>query len=266
MKRWVLLFSILIILQSVCELFALNQKPPFSVGEKLEYTIHAAGLTVGRQTIELEDVVEHRGKAVYRLIGRSKSSPFLSIFYRLDDRWLVLIEEDTILPIRVEKEMVEGKNEGYFIYDIDNNSRTVNIQNMESGTVKTVQSKNTVFDLFTLIYYYRSNPSNFTSTFTFDFLEHKRVSTVQFRNDGEVMLDLPRISRQAPVSALKLCQIGGAGIEIYVGADELRLPLKLVVPSKLPRNRRVIIEFYLDRFSPGKLQKNIPEMYKKLRF
>ncbi|MGQ9615260.1 MAG: DUF3108 domain-containing protein [Spirochaetota bacterium] len=266
MRRGVLFFLILIVLQGAVELFALNQELPFSVGEKLEYSIHAIGLTVGRQIIELEDVVKHRGKAVYRLTGRSRSSPFLSIFYRLDDRWIVLIEEETILPLRVEKEMVEGKNEGYFVYDIDNDSGTVNIYNMESGTVKTVQSNNTVFDLFTLIYYYRSNPANFTNTFTFDFLEHKRVSTVQFRNDGEVMLDMPGISRRSPVSALKLSQIGGAGIEIYVGADELRLPLKLIVPSKLPRNRRVIIEFYLEHFSPGRLQKNVPEQYKKLSF
>ncbi len=247
-------------------LFTSSEAPPFSVGEKLQYAIYAAGFPIGKQTIELEEMVEHFGTSAYKLTGLSKTSPFVSIFYRLDDRWLVLIDKETVFPMRIEKDMVEGKKEGYFIYEINNSLGTVDIHDVTGQTVRTVQSENTVFDLFTLLYYYRSNPDKFNDTFTFDFLEPKRVRTVQFRNEGQLTLEIPKISKQTPIQALKLTQVGGVGIEIYVGADELRLPLKMVVPSRLPRDKRVLIEFYLDRYSPGRMQNDIPEQYRKLRF
>ncbi len=239
---------------------------PFSPGEKLQYSIHAASFYVGRQIIEFEKTSQYGAVDVYKLIGHSKTSPFVSIFYRLDDKWLVFMEKESLLPLRVEKDMVEGKSKGYVTYTIDQDTGSVIIENVNNGTKKTVTADNIVLDLFSLIYYYRKNPALFDTLFTFDFLEAKNVQTVQFQNAGDAEILVPKISKINKVQAVKLQQVGGIGIEIYIGKDALRLPLKLIVPSKLPRKKRMIIEFNLEKYSPGKKQSDIPFMYKKLSF
>jgi len=240
---------------------------PFSPGEKLQFSIHAASFYVGRQIIEFEKTSQYGAVDVYKLNGHSKTSPFISIFYRLDDKWLVFMDKKTLLPLRVEKDMVEGKSRGYVTYTIDQDTGSVLIESANGGTKKTVTADNIVLDLFSLIYYYRKNPALFDTLFTFDFLEAKNVRTVQFRNAGDAEILVPKISKINKVQAVKLQQVGGIGIEIYVGKDALQLPLKLVVPSKLPRKKRMIIEFNLEKYSPGKQQQSgIPFMYKKLSF
>ncbi|MFW6180243.1 MAG: DUF3108 domain-containing protein [Spirochaetota bacterium] len=237
---------------------------PFSAGEKLQYGILAAGFPVGKQTIELSGTGDFLGQPVYNLYGRSRTSGLLSIFYRLDDKWHVFMDRDSILPVRVEKDMKEGQKEGYYVYDIDQADRRVIIHNLKDNNIKTVQAENTVFDLFSLIYFYRKDPSVFDREFTFDFLEPNDVHTVHFRNEGLTEIKIDRISRYDEIPCIKLQQIGGVGIEIYVGSDELRLPLKLVVPSKLPRDRELIVEFVLEKYAPGEDQPDPPRLYRHI--
>ncbi len=245
---------------------ASENRLPFSPGEKLQYSIHAASFYVGKQIIELDKTDRYGAVEVYRLNGHSRTSPFISIFYRLDDKWLVFMDRDTLLPLRVEKDMVEGKSQGYITYTIDQAAGSVLIESADGKTKKIVTADNRVLDLFSLIYYYRKDPALFDTLFTFDFLEAKNVQTVQFQNAGDAEIIVPKISKIDTVQAVKLQQVGGIGIEIYVGRDALRLPLKLVVPSKLPRKKRMIIEFNLEKYAPGKQQSDVPVMYKELSF
>lgn len=267
LKRY-LLISIVIIFMCNFLSFAESRNTPFSLGEKLRYGIYAAGLRVGSQTIELQSVQKLNGTDVYLLKGLSRTSPFVSIFYRLNDDWSIFIDKNTLLPLRVEKDWKEGPDEGYYTYDIDQANDTVIHHNVIKGNTKTLNSENDVFDLFSLIYFYRYNPHLFDTTYTFDFLEIKSVRTVHFQNEGEVELAIPKISRKKDITitAYKLKQVGGIGIEIYIANDNLRLPLKMVVPSKLPKGKKLNVEFYIDKFSPGSDQKDIPYIYKLLRY
>ncbi len=243
---------------------SLSADPPFSVGERLRYGILASGFPVGKQTIELSGTSDFLGQPVYNLYGRSRTSGLLSIFYRLDDKWHVFMDRQSLLPVRVEKDMKEGQKEGYYVYDINQAERSVVIQNLETNNIKTVLAENTVFDLFSLIYFYRLNPAVFDGEYTFDFLDPTDVHTVHFQNEGETSIQIDRISRYEEIPCIKLQQIGGVGIEIYVGSDELRLPLKLVVPSKLPRDRELIVEFVLEKYRPGEHQVDIPRLYRHI--
>ena len=51
---------------------------------------------------------------------------------------------------------------------------------------------------------------------------------------------------------------------IFVGADDLKLPLKMTVPAKLKGNKKMNIDFILDKYSPGKDHKKIPEIYDRI--
>jgi len=239
---------------------------PFSVGERIKYYIYASGFLVGYQTIELGSTVRNDHQEVYKLEGLTKTSPFVSLIYRLDDKWTVFIEKDKLFPIMVEKDIVEGKKSGYLIYYIDQNKNIVKIYNRETEKTKVVNAKNTVFDLFSLIYYFRGNPNIFKNTFTFDFLEEKSVQTVHFKDAGEVKIRIPKVSRKKLIPARRYVQVGGIGIEIFVGADSLRLPLKMIVPSRLPKNKSIKIVFVIGKYAPGIEQEGFNGLYEKIRY
>ncbi len=237
---------------------------PFSVGEKLVYKIYASGFTVGYQTIQVEDLVRYNGKYVWVLKGRSKTSPFVSIFYKLDDKWIIYMDRDSLLPIRVEKEIVEGNRRGYLIYEIDQDNKSVLIKNIKGKKVKRLSFKNELFDLFSLIYFFRSNPEKFGDEFIFDFLEEKAVRTVKFKREKDIMIKVPAISRKSLIHASSITQVGGIGIRIIVGLDSLKLPIKMIVPSKLPGNRKLNVIFTIKSYTPGKDRHKIPGIYRKI--
>jgi len=238
-----------------------NKTIPFFVGEEIVYSIYAAGWKVGYQTIEVDCIQKYNGIDVYVLKGLSRSASFLSIFYRLNDKWSIYMEQDSLLPLRVVKDWQEGKKEGYYVYEIDQYGNTVTLHSVKDDKSKTMNSKNYVFDIFTLAYYYRKNYPEFEGTYTFDFLETRSLRTVHFKNEGETEVRVPKISRTQRITARRLRQIGGIGIDIYLSNDNLRIPLRIVVPSKLPRDRVLDIEFIIDKYIPGDGQKELPDVY-----
>jgi len=151
------------------------------------------------------------------------------------------------------------------LYRIDRDSRQVDMVNRDTGESKKVPFTHEVFDLFSVIYYLRSNPLELEEGFTFDFLEERRVKTARLVKGGEAMVSIPAVRGGVRIRALKLI-VEGEGIEVYVSTDELRLPLKLAVDASLPGGRDMPIEFLLERYNPGELQRSIPPVYRGLRF
>lgn len=245
--------------------FAANGNSTFSVGEKLKFKIYAAGIYVGYQTIELKAEQKLNGVDTYVLKGHSKTAGFVSLFYRLNDKWTIYIDKNTYLPVRIEKDFVEGKKKGFYIYEIKQNDKLVILHNQNTGKEKHIQSKNFVFDLFSLIYFFRNNPAVTNETYTFDFLQPRSVRTVHFVDEGETEIKIPKISSKTLISVRKIKQVGGLGIGIFVGEDDLKLPLKMVVPAKLKKKKKIDIVFILDKYSPGKDQKSIPSIYNRLK-
>jgi hypothetical protein len=264
-RKKVLISFFIIYLSIISTGFASDVGTAFSVGEKLRYNIYASGIYVGYQIIELKTEETIDGVETYVLKGLSKTAAYISIFYRLNDKWVIYIDKNTFLPVRIEKDYVEGKKEGYYIYDIKQEDNLVILHNENKGTEKYIKSKNNVFDLFSLIYFFRNNSAVIEENFTFDFLEPRSVKTVHFKDEGEVQVSVPKISSDSTIPVHKITQIGGLGIRIFVGADDLKLPLKMIVPAKLKGKKRMNVEFILDKYSPGKDHKNVPIKYDRLK-
>jgi hypothetical protein len=229
------------------------QGSQFTVGEKLKYSIYAGGFKVGYQTIEVRSIDRLRNRDVYVIGGKSWTSSFVSIFYRLDDNWQIYVDTKTLLPLRVEKDMREGTKEGLFIYDLDQKHRKITIRDGNNNSIiKTVTANNDVFDFVSMVYFFRENAASYTDrgdTIVFDFLEPKRVRTVSFKNEGLEDIIMPKISRSKAIRTTKFKQIGDTGIEFFVSDDSMFLPLKMSVNAKLPRDLRIRINVYLEKYS-----------------
>jgi hypothetical protein len=249
-----------------CAAFGDDVNHIFSVGEKIGYQVNAANLYLGNHIVELRAIDRLDGREVYKLHGLTTASKFMNLFYKVDDKWLVFIDRARLIPLRLEKDMLEGKREAYLVYHIDQDGRHVVFENRSSGEVKEKESQHLVFDVFTLAYYYRQFPEQFDGMFTFDFLEEGGLQTVQFRNEGEVDIRVIPMAGTKKLRAYKMKQVGGIGIEIYVSTDELRLPLKIVTPAKLKRGRTLNVEMNLEKYRPGENNADIPQIYRDLSF
>jgi hypothetical protein len=236
---------------------------PFSVGEKITYKIYGAGLHLGNQEVELRSIENLNGKEVYRLYGRTWGTRIVNLFYHLDDKWMVFIDRETLLPVKLEKTIWEGKEKGFVEYEIDQENHRVVVKNITKNKEDVHEGEYPIFDVFTLAYFYRYNHEQFDEMFTFDFLETNGLLTSQFKNEGLVDLRVSTISKSKALKAFKMKQVGGVGIEIYVSADELRLPLRLVSNAELPRDKKLVLEMYLTNYTPGEDHGDIPVIYKE---
>ena len=266
MRIRILVLTLMCVVVAACSSHAGDGPHVFAVGEKIGYQLHAAGLYMGNQTTVLESVDRLDGRDVYIIRGYTKSSRFMNMFYRVDDKWLVFVDRHELVPLRLEKNMWEGKRKAFLIYHIDQQGKRVVFENITSGSSKEKEAEHLVFDLFTLVYYYRQYPERFDDVFTFEFLEERSLKTIQFKNEGKVMIKVIPISNRKKIPAYKLMQVGGIGIEIYVSTDELRIPLKIVTPARLKKGRTLNVEMNLDKYKPGEGQGDIPELYRDLTF
>jgi hypothetical protein len=239
---------------------------PFSVGEKIRYSIVVEGMKVGNQTMQVSALTEMNGRKAYLIEGHSTSSTLLGILYRLDDKWDIYVDARTLYPMKVEKDWAEGKNSGMYVYDIDQENMRVRHRDLIKGTEKEIIPKNPVFDIFSLLYFYRANAQTLENPFEFDFLETRSVKTVRFEDLGEEKLLVFAVSPRTPCRVRRLKQVGGLGIEIFVGVDELRLPLKLITPAKLSKKKTLEIEFVIDGYSPGGDRGETPPEYRRLKY
>ena len=260
------------VLISVCVLsavwsgFAGDSTHVFGIGEKIAYQLHARGLYLGNQTIELESIDQLDGREIYKLRGLTKSSRFMNLFFPVEDKWLVYIDRYELLPLKLEKDMLEGDHKAFIIYHINQDDKRVVFENKTTGTTDEKEGEYPVFDLFSVIYYYRQNPELCDNGFSFEFLEQKGLKTVQFKNEGEVEIKVSPISNKKKIPAYKLMQVGGIGIEIYISTDDLHIPLKVVSPVRMRKGRRFNMEMNLNKYRPGQGQGQVPELFRNLTF
>ena len=227
----------------------------FTVGEKLVYSIYANNVKVGYQLIELSSIERLDGREVYKLTGHSKSAGFISIFYRLDDKWVIYLDSRTLRPVRVEKDQLEGKRTGFIVSDIDQETRTVTIRNVTKQTSKSVKGENDIYDFISMVYHFRRSAALYKKqgdSLTFDFLESSRITTVTFENTGSDTMKTRKLYRRKEFDVTRYSQSPDAGIEFYIADDPTHLPLKMYAQAQINKRSSIDIEIYLTEYTGGR--------------
>jgi len=227
----------------------------FTVGEKLVYSIYANNVKVGYQLIELSSIERLDGREVYKLTGHSKSAGLISIFYRLDDKWVIYLDSRTLRPVRVEKDQVEGRRTGFIVSDIDQETRTVTIRNVTKQTSKSVKGENDIYDFISMVYHFRRSAALYKKqgdSLTFDFLESSRITTVTFENTGSDTMKTRKLYRRKEFDVTRYSQSPDAGIEFYIADDPTHLPLKMYALAQINKRSSIDIEIYLTEYTGGR--------------
>jgi len=78
-------------------------------GERLVYDVTWLGIKAGQATLEALGVVQLDGQAGYHLVTTATSTPWISKFYRVDDRSESYLAQDSPRALRFEKHLREGR-------------------------------------------------------------------------------------------------------------------------------------------------------------
>jgi hypothetical protein len=86
-----------------------KSNPPFGVGERMVFAIRAFGITAGHATLEIKEIINLDGHEVYHIVVIAQTTPFFSLFYRINDRLETYLDIKEIYPHRYEAHLEEGK-------------------------------------------------------------------------------------------------------------------------------------------------------------
>ncbi len=208
----------------------------FKVGEKLTYDIFLGGFKVGYHTNIIYSIEQLNDAAMYRVDAKTKLTSIFNFFYKIDDLWRIYIDKKTLLPTRIEKEMVEGKIEEIYVYDVDQRNRTIVINKVgENNPPLFIIGGNNILDIISMIYYIRKNVPHYSKTGTimhFDFLQNKELKSVSFEYRGKKWITIPKLKKKRAIPVYMFKQIGSYETEFYIGVDKLHLPLMLFIDSR----------------------------------
>jgi len=80
----------------------------FRDGERLVFDVTWMGIKAGQATLEARGVVRLQGQAAYHLVTTAQSAPFISAFYRVDDRSDSYLAASPYRSLRFDKQLREG--------------------------------------------------------------------------------------------------------------------------------------------------------------
>jgi hypothetical protein len=125
--------------------------PAFAVPERLEYSIRWEFIHAGNSVLEIAP----EGGKTLKIVSRAWSSKFLSIFYKVEDRIEVLVEESSYLPFRYRLDLREGRHrkdrEVLYLREMGK----IVLNNRHKDEIKEFDAQGAVYDPISAFYWIR---------------------------------------------------------------------------------------------------------------
>lgn len=128
----------------------------FDNGERLKFRLsYSSFLTAGYATLEVKsDFLKN--KDVFHIVGKGKTTGMISWFFKVKDRYETYMYKENLLPYRFIRNIDEGgytkDKEIYF----DHKAKKALVINKKKKTQKTYNTKESVQDLLSSLYYLRN--------------------------------------------------------------------------------------------------------------
>ena len=122
----------------------------FGIGERLVFDVNYGFITAGEAVMEIPAYDSVAGRRCFRVEFRVNSLPSFSWIYRVADRYLTFIDEQTIAPWKFEQHVREGNYSRDFVADFDQ------IHNVAHTTEGSYPIPKYVHDIMSAFYYART--------------------------------------------------------------------------------------------------------------
>lgn len=107
----------------------------FRQGERLVFDVTWMGIKAGQATLEARGVVPVNGRLAYHLVTTAQSAPFISKFFRVDDRSDSYLAVNPLRSLRFEKQLREGRYRHNSQTAFDHDGKVATFRYLDFGPV-----------------------------------------------------------------------------------------------------------------------------------
>lgn len=150
---------------------------PFPLNERLDYHISWNGILVAWST-STTGMVETNGMNYISVRVETQTYPVFDVFYKVNDLHECLLDPETLLPVRFEKNMREGRSQYHDVTTFDYANGIVRFENLSAGTVTNVPISADARDYLSFMYFMRGQDLTPGQTTTHQVLADNKVYEV----------------------------------------------------------------------------------------
>lgn len=211
-----------------------SNKMPFSPGERLEYQLRWGNVPAGSAWLEVHPVQVIDGQEVYHFVLRAESNSFVDVFYKVRDRIDAYADMDMTRSVRYEKKQREGKHEKEELIEFNWDQSTAHYSNY-GNKEQPIELMEGSFDPLSAFYYTRMAHleigGNLERAITdgkknvigrLKVIARETITTLQGKTYDTYRIE-PEMNHVGGVFK----ESDGAKIEVWVTADERRIPVRI---------------------------------------
>jgi hypothetical protein len=220
---------------------------PFSVGEKLEYSIYWGPFSVGRASLEVVGKVNLDGQECYHLVAQAKTSGIAESLYPVRSKTESWWDVDELITRKYIQDRSEGGHvrKDETVYDYTRNLAITS--NLVSGVVRETEIDGGVQDVVTAIYYLRTQSLELDAKQSLVINASKTNYPVSFQPDSRKPITtrpLGKVSalRIEPSPTLHIVSSNGGRMWFWVSDDDQHVPLQVVATMKIGSARLVLTD------------------------
>jgi hypothetical protein len=151
----------------------------FREGELLEYVIKWGIVTGGHSSLNVKGIEKLGDRMAYHIVTEAQSIGIVSTFYKTHDRNETWLDVPSLITLRYEKHIHEGKYRVEAAIDFDQvNHQYYDYSNrLDKGTTEYAQGPIPpyVMDVLGSMYYIRTQPLSVGQTFVIDVYDGKKI-------------------------------------------------------------------------------------------
>ena len=207
----------------------------FVKGEFIKLRIHYGPITAGFATLEvMPETKKIRGKNCLHIVGKGYTIPTFDVFYKVRDQYETYMDENTLLSMRFNRHIREGKFESYTETHFDQDKQKARYINPKKREI-FYDVPVGIQDVISAFYYARAK-YNHTQLKIGD-----RISLRNFIDRKTVALEAELLDREIikidgkKYKALKMSLLieeagmitDGSKIEFWISDDANKIPLRI---------------------------------------
>lgn len=205
----------------------------FGVGEWLQFDVGYGFINAGTATLEVNELIDFRGRPAYQLVSTANSNKFFSSFYPVRDRVESIMDALGMFSWKFDKKLREGKYRSHRQYEFDQ----INHQVVYKGD--TIDVAPYVQDALSVLYFVRTQELEVGSSVFVDNFTDGKNYPLEVKVHGREKIKTKAGQFECLVLE-PLMQSSGifkheGKLTVYMTDDRLRLPVmmksKVVVGS-----------------------------------
>ncbi len=225
-------------------------KPPFKVGEYMEFQVRLFNSTVAIQKIWVKGIVNINGRKCYHIKADIETIPWVSKIYHLHDIASEYLDVNTLLPVRIRTKIKEGTWTNTVKIDIYEKEKILHYRDTKKNKNKKIKYKGDVVGLISMLYYAHIIIPKKNEKVTFTLSNGDKIEYVDVVvKNTKAKLYLKKLKKK--FKAFLYEQKGGRNVALWISTGKYRLPIRMIsIRLKLAGYGITNIEAWLTKHKP----------------